>query len=303
MSTRRRDNMRLSGKRPLLAAALALSAVTFGTLTAAAPAQAKAPQSASLVVTGDPDDPITEGESESFATASGNGFDVWGTANNLNVEVFDPSGGTWRITLSAPVGQPLTVGSYTGATGTIYESPLPGIALTGNDHICSSGQTGSFTVTDISWGPYGYLERFDATFEQRCNYSTGSARGEVHVLNPPAPPVLAVGVQVATSGTIDTGTDEVTVHGTVTCTAPATVYVEGRIRQTRHEQVAEGLVRAEVACTPGAPLAWTSNSPSFTTVPFRRGVVEVSADALSYDTTYDVFVGDADTAVVRLKKG
>ncbi|PWR05314.1 hypothetical protein DKT68_27385 [Micromonospora acroterricola] len=294
--------MRLSRKRPILAATLALTAAALGALVAAPPVQAKAPQSASLTVTGDADDPVTEGRSYSFATASGDGFNVWGTANHLTVQVFDPPAGPWTIDLSAPVGQSLAVGTYTGATGNTYESPLPGIALSGNDRICSYGQTGSFTVTDISWGPYGYLERFDATFEQRCNYSTGSARGEVHVANPPAPPVLAVGVEVAASGTIDTGTGEATVRGTVTCTAPATVYVEGQLRQAGHGQLAEGIVRAEVACTPGAPIAWTSSSPSFSATPFRRGDVAVTANALSYDTTYDIFVSDSDTATVRLKR-
>ncbi|MBM0234989.1 hypothetical protein JNW91_26185 [Micromonospora sp. STR1_7] len=195
------------------------------------------------------------------------------------------------------------MGTYTGATGSTYESPLPGIALTGNDRICSYGQTGSFTVTDISWGPHDYLERFDATFEQRCNYSTGSARGTVHVTFPPAPPVLAVDVEVASSGTIDAGTDEVTVRGTVTCTAPATVYVEGSVTQTRHGQRAEGILRAETACTPGAPVTWTSSTPTFTAVPFHQGDVDVSANALSYDTTYDVFVADTDTAEVKLRRG
>ncbi|MDG4759995.1 hypothetical protein [Micromonospora sp. WMMD710] len=295
--------MRLCGKRPLLAVGLALTVAAFGTLAVAAPAQAKAPQSASLTVTGDPDDPITEGGSFSFATASGDGFNVWGTPNHLTVQVFDPPAGPWTIELSAPVGQPLTVGTYTGATEYLYESPLPGIALTGNDRICPFGQTGSFTVTDISWGPHDYLERFDATFEQRCNYSTGSARGEVHVAFPPAPPVLAVDVEVATTGTIDPGTDEVTVHGTVTCTAPATVYVEGGLTQTWHGRRAEGLVRAEVACTPGTPIAWTSSSPSFSETPFRKGDVEVTANATSYDTTYDVFVADTDTARVKVRRG
>ncbi|WP_147457386.1 hypothetical protein [Micromonospora sp. CV4] len=294
--------MRLSRKRPILAAALALAAATVGALAAAPPVQAKAPQSGSLAVTGDPDDPVSEGRSYSFATATGDGFNVWGTANHLTVQVFDPPAGPWTIDLSAPVGQPLTVGTYTGATEYLYESPLPGIALSGNDRFCTNGQTGSFTVTDISWGPHGYLERFDATFEQRCNYSTGSARGEVHVANPPAPPVLAVGVQVATSGTIDTRTDEATVRGTVTCTAPATVYVEGGMTQTWHGRRAEGLVRAEVACTPGAPVAWTTSSPSFTSTPFRKGDVEVTANASSYDTTYDIFVSDSATATVSLRR-
>ncbi|SIN34255.1 hypothetical protein [Micromonospora cremea] len=294
--------MRRSRKRSTLAAALALAAATLGALAAAPPVQAKAPQSGSLTVTGDPDDPISEGRSYSFATAAGDGFNVWGTANHLTVQVFDPPAGPWTIDLSAPVGQPLTVGTYTGATENTYESPLPGIALSGNDRICMYGQTGSFTVTDISWGPHGYLERFDATFEQRCNYSTGSARGEVHVANPPAPPVLGVGVEVAASGTIDSQTGEVAVRGTVTCTAPATVYVEGQVTQSRHGQVAEGIVRAEVACTPGEPVAWTSRSPSFTSNPFRQGDVDVSANASSYDTTYDVFVSDSETATVKLKR-
>ncbi|MDG4807961.1 hypothetical protein O7634_14490 [Micromonospora sp. WMMD1120] len=293
--------MRLSVTRPVLAAALALAVTTIGTLTVAVPAVARAPESATLAVDGDPDDPISQGEAVAFSTASGDGFNVWGTANHLTVQVFDPPAGPWTIELSAPVNQPLVVGTYTGATENTYESPLPGIVLSGNDRACLFGQTGSFTVTDISWGPHGYLERFDATFEQRCNYSTGTARGEVHVVNPPAPPVLAVGVEVATLGTVDTRTGEVTVRGTVTCTAPATVYVEGGVTQTWQGQRAEGIVRAEVACAPGTTVAWTSSSPSFTPAPFRRGAATVSANASSYDTTYDVFVGDAATAVVRLR--
>ncbi|MFC4020509.1 hypothetical protein ACFOW4_21560 [Micromonospora sp. GCM10011542] len=293
--------MRLSRKRPTLAAALALTAAALGVLVAP-PAQA-AVQSGSLVVTGDPGDPITGGQSYSFATAAGNGFNVWGTANHLTVQVFDQATGTWTLDLSAPVGQPLAVGTYTGATQNTYESPLPGIALSGNDRICDGGaQTGSFTVTDISWGPHGYLERFDATFEQRCAYYEGSARGEVHIVNPPAPPVLAVDVQVATSGTVDGATGEATVHGTVTCTAPATVYLQGEITQVQNRLLAQGALRAEAACTPGEPVAWTASSPSFSSTQFRRGDVEVAANASSYDTTYNVFVSDADTVAVRLRK-
>ncbi|MGC4876207.1 hypothetical protein ACLQ26_08095 [Micromonospora sp. DT43] len=294
--------MRLFRKRPVLAAALALTAATLGALAITSPAQA-APESASLTVTGDADDPITQGDGVSFSTAAGDGFNVWGTENHLTVQVFDPPAGPWMLDLSAPVGQPLTVGTYTGATEYLYESPLPGIALAGHDRICPYGQTGSFTVTDISWGPHGYLERFDATFEQRCNYSTGSARGEVHVANPPAPPVLAVGVAVAPAGTIDAATGEVTVGGTVTCTAPATVYVEGGLTQTWPGRRAKGIVRAEVACTPGAPIAWTSSSQSFSETPFRKGDVEVSANASSYDTTYNVFVSDETTARVAVRRG
>ncbi|MGY0004078.1 hypothetical protein [Micromonospora sp. I033] len=281
---------------------LSLAATAVGALAVAPPAQAEAVQSGSLVVTGDPDDPITEGRSYSFSTASGHGFDVWGTANHLTVRVYDQATGYWTLDLSAPVGQPLAVGTYTGATANTYESPLPGLALSGNDRSCGGASTGSFTVTDISWGPHDYLERFDATFEQSCAYYPGAARGEVHVANPPAPPVLAVDVAVAASGTVDAGTGEVTVHGTVTCTAPATVYLQGEVTQVQNRLLAKGAFRAEAACTPGTPAAWTASTPSYTSTPFRQGDVEVVGNASAYDTTYDVFVNGDDTAVVRLRK-
>lgn len=85
------------------------------------------------------------------------------------------------------------------------------------------------------FGPYDYVEKLDATFEQYCDGASVPARGEVHVTNRPAPPVLTVDVDVdvAGVGTVDVAAGRATLHGTVSCNKAAYVTVEVRVSQTR----------------------------------------------------------------------
>jgi hypothetical protein len=46
--------------------------------------------------------------------------------------------------------------------------------------------TGSFTIIDSVFGPYGYVQKFDATFVQHCEGLTPVASGEVNLSKPPA---------------------------------------------------------------------------------------------------------------------
>jgi hypothetical protein len=61
---------------------------------------------------------------------------------------------------------------------------------------------GSFTITKIEWGPSGYVHALDATFEYHCWGEAPAVRGQLHILNPPPPPVLKVGLTVAGHGTV-----------------------------------------------------------------------------------------------------
>ena len=51
--------------------------------------------------------------------------------------------------------------------------------------------TGSFTVTKAVFGAGGYVQNFDATFEQHCEDGSTAARGEVHISNAPAQPATS----------------------------------------------------------------------------------------------------------------
>jgi hypothetical protein len=73
-------------------------------------------------------------------------------------------------------------------------------------------------------------------------------------------------------GTVDPSTGVATISGTITCTRRAGVYVEGTLRQVRQGIfVARGYVSAYEACTPGAPVPWSTEVDTETSVIFGAG--------------------------------
>jgi hypothetical protein len=94
----------------------------------------------------------------------------------------------WYVNIAAPAGQPLTVGSYTGA----FRAPFrpagsPGLDVYGDGRGCNT-LTGQFDVNDIQYAPTGELLVFDATFEQHCEGGTPALYGRIRVENPLPPP-------------------------------------------------------------------------------------------------------------------
>lgn len=80
----------------------------------------------------------------------------------------------------------LAPGTYTGAHRYPFNGNGPGLSLSGEGRGCNE-LTGSFTIIKAVFGPQGYVQTFDATFEQHCEAGTPAARGEVHIANPPPP--------------------------------------------------------------------------------------------------------------------
>lgn len=73
-------------------------------------------------------------------------------------------------------------------------------------------------------------------------------------------------------GTVDPSTGIATISGTITCTRRASLYVEGTLRQVRQGIfVARGYVSASEACTPGAPVPWSMEVDTETSVIFGAG--------------------------------
>ncbi|SBT52097.1 hypothetical protein [Micromonospora auratinigra] len=293
-------------RRTLLAAALTVAATAWGALAAVGPAHAmdtQAVRDGSLTLSGDPGDPITDGGTYSFSTAAGNAMNVTAFHNSINLRFWDPTYSYQSITFALPTTQSFAVGSYPDATNQTYESDRPGLSLPNLTGGYCGTATGSFTITDLVWGPHDYLEKFDATFEQHCTGTTGSARGEVHIQNPPPPPVLTIGVELADSGTISARSGDAVVHGTVTCSQPVTIYLEGEFTQGPAGRQASGVYRAEAACTPGGPVPWTASVPTYTEVAWRQGDVSVPVRAYTYEPFYLFWVNAEDSGVVRLRKG
>jgi hypothetical protein len=84
----------------------------------------------------------------------------------IQVTVEGP-GNFWRLHLSAPRGARLA-GTFNDARYWPIAAPtFAAIAFVGNARACG-GQAGSFTVFESIVAPDGGVERFHATFEQRC---------------------------------------------------------------------------------------------------------------------------------------
>ena len=106
--------------------------------------------------------------------------------------------GDWTLNLSAPSGQQLVPGTYTGATRYPFNtSPAPGISVYGDGRGCNE-DFGTFTIYQIASDPTGVLTQLNATFNQTCESTTapplaGFIRYNATVPTPvptiPAPPV------------------------------------------------------------------------------------------------------------------
>jgi hypothetical protein len=94
----------------------------------------------------------------------------------------------WYVNIAAPPGQPLAVGSYTGAVRAPFRPPgTPGVDVFGDGRGCNT-LTGQFDVDELSYAPTGELLVFDATFEQHCEGGAAALFGRIRIQNPPPPP-------------------------------------------------------------------------------------------------------------------
>ncbi len=178
-----------SWQRTTLAAALCLTGV-LSALGAAAPADAQTVHSGTVTFSGTTGDYITGGKSYSYSTASGDQLSTTASPDDshVSIHVNGYKGDWWDLDFDAPGGQRLAPGTYQ-ATRYPFNGAGPGLSLDGDGRGCNT-LTGTFTVLRAVFGTSGYVQAFDATFEQHCEGGTAAARGEVHISNPtpPAPP-------------------------------------------------------------------------------------------------------------------
>jgi hypothetical protein len=110
------------------------------------------------------------------------GVDCYENHIELRLGVFPNQ---WTIDLGAPRGEHLTARAYVNAAH--YPSNLfgdsPGIRVGGEGRGCDD--IGSFTITDARFLPSGAIERFRASFEQRCERFADPLRGEIELVLPP----------------------------------------------------------------------------------------------------------------------
>ncbi|MER6786022.1 hypothetical protein ABT330_15610 [Streptomyces sp. NPDC000658] len=302
--------MSLSTPRRVLARTTAVLVLALGMATgttgllSGGQAHALPVTQGTLAFGGDEGDYISGGRSYSYGTASQDRMDVSAddAGNAVHLRLDGANGDWWSLDLAAPSGRVLAPGAYTGATRHPFNGPdEPGLDLSGNGRGCNT-LTGEFTVADVEFGPQGYVRKLDATFEQHCEGGVAAARGEVHIDNPAPPAQLDLGLAVALDGTASALNGKAALHGTVSCSKPVRVEVSGDVTQVKRQKLIRGSFTASVACTPGAPRAWTATAVPTGDTPFQRGDVEVEARATATDPDYGQAVTAAETVAVHLKR-
>jgi hypothetical protein len=276
-------------------------AMAVGATLGASPANAQPVTTGSLSFAGDSGDYISGGQSYAYSTANGDRLTVGGDGNHLNVSVTGFNGDWWDLDLAAPAGQSLAVGTYDRATRYPFQGAGPGLSLAGNGRGCNE-LTGSFAIQHIAFGPNGYVQTLNATYEQHCEGGSPALRGEVHVNNPPPPAELKLGLAVSTEGQANTINGRAYINGTVSCTEPVKVTVSGLVTQVKHQVLIRGNYSAQVDCRPGADVAWSASADPTGTTPFQSGLAEVKTNASAIDPEYGKAVSVDKTTVVKLKR-
>ncbi|GGZ61712.1 hypothetical protein [Streptomyces bluensis] len=303
--------MKLSAPRRVLTRATAVLALALGMATGStgllsgAEAQAMPVSEGSFSFSGDEGDYISGGRSYAYTTASDDRLNITADSGNNTVSLsVDGAGGDWwYLDLAAPSGKALAPGTYTGATRHPFNEPdEPGLSLSGNGRGCNT-LTGEFTISEVEFGPLGYVKKLDATFEQHCEGGATAARGELHITNPAPPAELDLGLAVAVEGTASTLNGKATLHGTVSCNKPVQVAVAGNVTQVKNQTLIRGSYSTSVSCVPGTPVEWTGTAVPTGSVPFQQGLVEVEARATATDPDYAQPVTVNETVPVRLRRG
>jgi hypothetical protein len=259
-------------------------------------AQAQTADTATAAASGDRGDPVTNGRSVSFDTARGDWFNLLATPHvgDLGVHVESADGEQWSFVFAAPDGRTLEPGTYR-AVDYASHGDRPGLSVFTNDRACTTS-TGRFTVLAASFRN-GYVERFDATFEQRCEGRRAAARGEVHIANQPLPTMAAR----TTSGTVDAA-GAAHPSGAVTCSEPMEVAVLGTVTQQVRGARVTGEFTVWVDCTPDRAATWTATVPAGQGLSFKRGKASVDLQAYHYVSWADVTIDASSHDTVRLAR-
>ena len=275
-------------RRVVSATVLAGAVSVAGLVTGIAPAQAQPVESGTFTMSGDEGDYITGGATYSYDAAAGDQLTIRADDNlrGVYLSINAANGDWWSMDLRAPQGKQLTPGEYPNATRAPFSGAGAGIDISGNGRGCNTIE-GSFVVTDAEYGPNGYVERLDATFEQHCEGLEPALRGRVVIGNPPPPAPLEYTVTTAADGLFSKLNGKATVHGTVECNASTTVNLTGLVTQVKQKTIIRGPITAQVDCVAGQNTAWSALADPTGTTPFQKGKAEVTGSAWASDPNYE----------------
>ena len=278
------------------------STVLLGMLSlAAVPVAAQQPLEASLSFVSQPGEYVGGGQSRSFTLDTASIFSRSGqNGGYFGVTVFPFDGPLWSLDIAAPPGAPLVPGPYEGAVMYPFQGPgQPALSFSGEGRACAT-LTGRFDVLEATFGPNGVIERFHATFEQRCDGGPVALFGEVQIVNPPPPPPLEISLTINSPGQVDRQTGMVHLTAILTCTIPSHVNITAALTQ-RLNRFALATANA-IAMRPWTPTGfpWTLELAPQGNVPFANGMARLDLAASAFDPQYFIFVNASRTDAIRL---
>jgi hypothetical protein len=274
-------------------------------LAALAPTVASAaPEDTFITFSGEGGDSVTQDQTWYFDRTNANIIaERRENDNHLSVRIL---GNTfWNLDLAAPAGQVLEPGIYPTATRHPFQSPPDaGLALSGDGRGCNTS-TGSFEVLETSFGPFGWIERFHATFEQHCEGDPNSrAVGEILIDNGPAPAPLVIDMTVNSRSHVS-AIGRVSVSGTVTCSKPAAINaLFGTLTQrVNRRSVSVGTWFVSAFACSEEPTAWSAEVQAFfPQVPFNPGKAQVDLVAHGFDEDYRLSTIEDFSTMVSLTR-
>ncbi len=297
--------------RALVAVAATVACLAFSAGAGASPSQLE--QTGQLTMTSDAGDYIGQGGTYSYATPANVFFGTarsWAGENNLvSVTMRTDAASTdyWILEFAAAPGQTLMPGTYSNVARVGSQATgQPGLDVSGMGRGCN-GLTGSFTVSDAVFGPYGYVQSFHATFEQHCEGSGPALDGEVSVSNPPPPPPLSTQLTIAPTGQIGSH-GSANLSGTITCNRPVDPersYIQLTVSQLAKTGTLTGAAAFAVPSNCSTiPSPWQATvTPEDPKSPFMRGSINVNAWVQVGDPFFDLLLTSGPvTATVTIRE-
>jgi hypothetical protein len=238
----------------------------------------------SLTLESDAGDWVGQGQTYSLATPDA------GFATHSDGTTVQLLANTWDLKFAAPVGQRLLPGTYPGATRAPFRNAgEPGLEISSETRGCNTVD-GDFTVLEATYGPYGYLQSFHATFEQHCDGLQPALRGEINVTSAPAPEPVAVRLTLDPAPLLVRG-GGIEIHGTVSCNQAVPYFVPISVTATETRKttsVGSNTTGVDWSC-PTTPAPWSVTVYSDSKPNFSPGAVTLTASTSVPDGYYSQY--------------
>lgn len=253
--------------------------------TAMSPAHAQS----SLAFVSEPGDPIGQGATRTLANVDAGATDDYTMIHAEAISEGDAD--IYTLTLRAPRGQQLRKGRYNDATARTSDRTemRPGLSFTHNSASCTTVD-GRFEITELKYGPFGYIERMRVNFEQRCNGSKATLYGDLVVRNPRKPPMMKYALTLAGKAVLDqTDADELRPTFTLRCQYRTGGRILATVTQRQGDQVVTDTFEDKVGCGPAA----THFTLPMSARTFRPGRATFTVQAAIEDPNYSEYETDA----------